>query len=172
MADAHAVALCLRYPEPGRLEELTARIATLDVGPVREALEGFVREIGKLDLAGWEELHTVTLDLSPLFVPYVGHAVWGENYRRGAFMADLSRAMTDEQLDLGGELPDHLEPVLRYLETSPAPLPDLVEVLPQALMRMEKELRAADKRNPYRLVIDAARSVAEAVIERRREVVT
>ena len=64
--------------------------------PVRHAMENFLSQIGSKELSEWEELHTATVDLSPKFVPYVGHAVWGENYRRGSFMADLSRAMRDD----------------------------------------------------------------------------
>ena len=49
----------------------------------------FLDEVGSLTLGEWEELHTATLDLSAPFVPYVGHVIWGDDYRRGEFMADL-----------------------------------------------------------------------------------
>ena len=87
-------------------------------------------------------------------------------------MADLARAMANARIDLNGELPDHLDPILRYIDEVPDPHPDVVEVLPVALMRMTKELRNADKRNPYRHVLDAAQTVAEELIETRRKAVT
>jgi nitrate reductase delta subunit len=151
---------------------LTDEVAAIEDGAIHRAMKNFVAQIGGKSLAEWEELHTVTLDLSPKFVPYVGHAVWGENYRRGAFMADLARAMGEAGIDLHGELPDHLDPVLRYVDEVVDPLPDVVEVLPVALMRMSKELRKSDKRNPYRHVLDAAQTVAEELIEIRRKAVT
>ena len=45
-------------------------------------------------------------------------------------------------------------------------------MLPQALMRMSKELAKAEKSNPYRHVLDAAQTVAEELIESRRKAVT
>lgn len=172
MGDAAVVALALRYPRPGSLERLRADVAAIESRPVRHSMENFLSQIGNRELSEWEELHTATLDLSPKFVPYVGHAVWGENYRRGAFMADMSRALSGAGLELFGELPDHLDPILRYLDAAAEPLEDLVEVLPQALMRMAKELSKADRANPYRHVLDAAQTVAEALIESRRKAVT
>jgi nitrate reductase delta subunit len=172
MGDATAVAQAFRYPRPGSLEELRSAAEGIEHAPAAKAMQSFVGAIEKLELSAWEELHTATVDLSPKFVPYVGHAVWGENYRRGAFMADLSREMRELGVDLQGELPDHLDPILRYLDGARDPLGDVVEVLPQALMRMEKELAKAEKKNPYRHAIVAARLVAEELIETRRKAVT
>lgn len=172
MGDASAVALAFRYPAPGSLERLRDVVTTIESRPVRHSMENFLSQIGSRELSEWEELHTATLDLSPKFVPYVGHAVWGENYRRGAFMADMSRALREAGLDLFGELPDHLDPILRYLDSVDDPLADLVEVLPQALMRMTRELAKADKTNPYRHVLEAAEAVSEGLIELRRKAVT
>ena len=53
-------------------------------------------------LRGGEEDERETTEL--------GHVVWGENYRRGAFMADLNAAMREAGVALHGELPDHLQP--------------------------------------------------------------
>lgn len=171
MGDATAVAMAFRYPREGSFEQLTDEVAAIESGPVRHSMENFLVQIGTRSLAEWEEVHTATLDLSPLFVPYVGHAVWGENYRRGSFMAELSRAMQDCGVDLMGELPDHVDPILRYLDHVAVPPGDVVEVLPQALMRMSKELAKADKTNPYRHALDAAQTVAEELIEARRKAV-
>ncbi|NND02884.1 MAG: nitrate reductase [Acidimicrobiia bacterium] len=172
MGDATAVATAFRYPNPGSLERLKDVVSAIESRPVRHAMENFLSQISNKELSEWEELHTDTLDLSPKFVPYVGHAVWGENYRRGSFMADMSREINQAGLDLFGELPDHIDPILRYLDTVEEPFTDVVEVLPQALMRMSKELAKAEKSNPYRHVLDAAQTVAEELIESRRKAVT
>lgn len=122
----------------------------------------FVDEVSGLELGAWEELHTSTLDLSPLFVPYVGHVTWGENYRRGEFMADLKRDMERAGVDLRGELPDHIEPILRYVAATSEPLADLVAVLSDAVGTMSSTLDAAADHNPYRHVLAAtARVVAD-----------
>ena len=172
MGDASLVALAFRYPVEDGLEVLRASVPLIEDSAVAKPMGEFVAAIGRLSRSEWEELHTETLDLSPKFVPYVGHAVWGENYRRGAFMADLMREMRDHGVDLFGELPDHIDPVLRYVDEVDRPLEDTIEVLPVALMRMRKELKKADKRSPYRKALEAAQAAAEEMIEMRRKAVT
>lgn len=158
MGEAAVIAMCFSYPYDERARELGDAVAELDDGKVRDHLEHLVDGIAPLSMGEWEELHTETLDLSPRFVPYVGHIVWGESYRRGAFMADLNREMADLGIDLEGELPDHLAPILRYLDMTPDPNGELVEVLPQAVDGMIKELKKADPTNPYRHVLAAVKA--------------
>lgn len=168
MGAATTIALCFSYPNDERAGELRSAVAELADGKVRSNLERFVGAVEQLPLGEWEELHTRTLDLSPQFVPYVGHVVWGESYKRGAFMAELKRAMVASGVDLDGELPDHLAPILRYLEASRVPHEELVEVLPKAVTAMSKELKKSDATNPYRHVLAAAR--AQVAIESRVEI--
>lgn len=157
---AEVVALGYHYPTPSSAAELSAAIdANLHGGSERD-MRRFHGAVSSLSLGEWEELHTVTLDLSPLFVPYIGHVVWGENYRRGEFMADLKGAMAGAGVGLGGELPDHIEPVLRYLAATPEPLPDLLDALPGAVDSMCDTLRKAAPDNPYRHLLAATASFA------------
>jgi nitrate reductase delta subunit len=158
--EATTIARCLRYPSPQARNLLETSVATLADGSVRKNLQRFLDEVAPLTLGEWEELHTRTLDLSPQFVPYVGHIVWGESYKRGAFMAELNREMAELGMDLHGELPDHLEPVLRYLDTVAEPNDELVSVLPKAIDGMIKELKKSEADNPYRHVLAAVRSRA------------
>ncbi len=159
MRPGEVVALGYRYPDHGRLEILEAATERDLNGMAQRRMRRFVAAIGRLSLVEWEELHTRTLDLSPLFAPYVGHLIWGENYRRGEFMADLKRHMERHGVDLGGELPDHIEPVLRYLAVAPDPLSDLVEVIGDAVGAMRTALRNAEPENPYRHLIGATVAV-------------
>ena len=149
MKSTEVVALGYRYPTPKSAASLTRAIAADTNSEVRRHMERFINEVGSLSLGEWEELHTATLDLDPKFVPYVGHVAWGENYRRGAFMADLNAAMREAHIDPEGELPDHIEPILRYLATTEAPFADLVDVLPGALAEMHSSLKTASPDNPY-----------------------
>ncbi len=154
------VALAYRYPGPDSLQVLHSAINDLDDGTVKRHLNRFVADVGQLELGQWEELHTATLDLSPKFVPYVGHVVWGENYRRGEFMADLNAAMKEAGIPLKGELPDHIEPLLRYLALVDEPLDDLIEVFPKAVRTMQDTLSKASPDNPYRALLDATVALA------------
>ena len=108
MSPLEFVAMGYSYPRPGSAERLAAALATQKRGEVARHMRHLVDAVTPLSLGEWEELHTATLDLSAPFVPYVGHVEWGENYRRGAFMAELQAAMNAERIDLDGELPDHI----------------------------------------------------------------
>ena len=161
MGEYHAIAMALEYPGPGSLEKLRVAWEALPGGPIRKHLLRFLADLEQLSLAGWEELHTRTLDLAPIFAPYVGFAIFGENYQRGEFMAGLKVAQDEIGIDRRGELPDHLEPVLRYLAATDEPFPGLVEVFAQAVSRMRKTLKEAEADNPYRHVLAAAAEAAE-----------
>ncbi|NQV06134.1 nitrate reductase [bacterium] len=159
MGAAAVVACGFQYPGPGHRETVTAAVAELADGPVRKRMQSFLRAIESLTLSEWEEIHTNTLDLSPLFAPYVGHMAFGETYRRGELMANLKRAQTEAGVDSGGELPDHLVPVLLHLDATGGLHPDLTAVLPDAVKKMKKELKKADSDNPYRHLLDAVGEV-------------
>ncbi len=160
MMDAfQALAAGFGYPGPGSIEELKAAAAGIEEASIRKPFTRFVEKVTALGLEGWEELHTRTLDLSPVLVPYVGYAIWEDNYQRGAFLSDMQRAEREAGVDPHGELPDHLDPVLRYLAVAPEPIPGLLEILPQALATMSKNLKKAESANPYRFLLEAIAAV-------------
>jgi nitrate reductase molybdenum cofactor assembly chaperone NarJ/NarW len=161
---ATTVALGFGYPFPGHADALRSAVAGLPPGAPRTAMERFVAEVADLPLGEWEELHTRTLDLSPLFVPYVGHVAWGESYRRGAFMAEMKAAQIAAGVDQNGELPDHIEPILRYLAAAEDLLPDLAGALPGAVAEMRKDLKKREPSNPYRHLLAAAAAVVDAAL--------
>ncbi|MFQ5557947.1 MAG: nitrate reductase [Acidimicrobiales bacterium] len=161
MHPASVIALGYRYPAPGRLETLTAGVDASLHGVTLRYMRQFVDAVASLSLGEWEELHTRTLDLSPAFVPYVGHVIWGENYRRGEFMAELKHEMRRCGVGLDGELPDHIEPVLRYVAETSRVHDDLLDVLAAAVASMRSTLRTADRHNPYCHLLDATLAVAE-----------
>jgi nitrate reductase delta subunit len=157
-----ALARAYTYPRPGQLEVLQAAAAAIPSGPAKRSYQKFTGLLAELTLSEWEELHTRTLDLSPLFAPYVGYITWGENYHRGAFLAAMTRAEAQFGIDSEGELPDHLDPVLRYLGRAAEPLPELVEVLGPAVAKMHKALKKAEPGNPYVHLLGATRRIVDA----------
>ncbi len=162
-----AYALALEYPVPGRLEELWRLWIESPRGRAKSRLEHFLRAVEDLSQEAWEELYTRTLDLTPSTAPYVGYAVYGESYARGEFMALLNRAYQELGLDPKGELPDHLFNILRYLAQAEAPLPQVLELLPQAVERMRQTLKTLDAKNPYLILLEGVLNLFQEVPVRR-----
>ncbi|MCP4139149.1 MAG: nitrate reductase [Chloroflexi bacterium] len=157
------MAEALRYPRPNQVSELYTKVSKLNGQLGNDTFANFLRKIHALSLSEQEELFTRTLDLSPLAAPYVGYQIWGESYKRGEFMAALNHEMKKHEIDLEGELPDHLRPILQYLSLSPTPLPELVEVFEKAIKAMRDSLKKTEKDNPYLLLFDAIGAEAKSL---------
>lgn len=149
------LALAYQYPRFGSTKALWERAKDLPDSKAKELLERFLKAISELKLAEREELYTRTLELTPLTAPYVGYAVYGEDYRRGRLMAELSAAYTPLGIDTAGEIPDHLIPVLRYLSVAKEPLPELLQLLEPALHQIIHTLKTLEPKNPYLLLLEA-----------------
>lgn len=165
MGEFAVLAEAFRYPTSGHLAALRRKAAGLPPGPVRTQLEIFVEQVAALSLGQWEELCTRTLELNPTAPPYIGYCIWGENYARGRFLATLNQAMREHAIDLDGELPDHLIPVLRYLDQGSSPLPELKSALQPALRSIHDALNKADPGNPYLGLLAAALDVLPRYLE-------
>ena len=163
MNSFEAVATGYRYPTGGQLTALEHAAGRVK-GSARKPFRRFVEAVSQLTLAEWEELHTRTLDLSPLFAPYVGYVTWGENYHRGEFLASLTRAQQDAGITANGELADHLDPVLRYLGAADRPLGELTEVVGPAVAKMRKALKRAEPDNPYLHLLAATSRLIESEV--------
>ncbi len=159
MNTLNLLALVFRYPRAGSLESISSAVSRLPRGGVKASLERFLKAISKLTPGEWEELYSRTLDLTPLSAPYVGYAIYGEDYRRGVFMAALNRAYAEAGVDAQGELPDHLVPVFEYLARTPNPLPELLEVLEPSVRKIHQTLKTLEPRNPYVAGLEAAHQV-------------
>lgn len=110
-------ACLLEYPTPAISQQVEACTEQLRSNHPEAAgcLERFQRGLEKLTLEQIEELYTVTFDMQPICCPYVGYHLFGENYKRGAFMARLNEEYRRYGYSTGNELPDHVAGVLRFL---------------------------------------------------------
>lgn len=129
----------------------------------RGAADGLERFLARAERAGpheLEEAYSSTFDLQPSCAPYVGHHLCGDGPQRGLFLARLAEVYHRDGFTGpgGGELPDHLAVVLRYLAATPtgearqALLEDgLVPALDKMLAAVE------DPENVYRPVLAALR---------------
>ena len=110
----------------------------------------FTSETERLSLSDLQEVYTRTFDLSPVCALDIGYHLFGENYKRGVFLANLRE--TEAPFDLGQEhqLPDYLPVLLRLLtkltdEELRSAL--IVDCMIPALEKMLKTLSEGE--NPY-----------------------
>lgn len=86
-----------------------------------EGLDRFLARAARAGAHGLEEAYSSTFDLEPSCAPYVGHHLCGDGPQRGLFLARLVEVYRQDGFaGGGGELPDHLAVVLRYLAATPA----------------------------------------------------
>ncbi|MBT4790293.1 MAG: hypothetical protein HON90_01875 [Halobacteriovoraceae bacterium] len=84
----------------------------------RGAVSGFKKfkaELEKLDETQLEELYTKTFDINGVCSLDLGYVLFGEDYKRGALLVEISRLLRENDVDPGTELADHLPNVLRLL---------------------------------------------------------
>jgi nitrate reductase delta subunit len=119
-------------------------------------LEEFRQSQDSMTLEQLQELYTSTFDLLPDCSLYLGYQLFGDDWRRSTFLADLAGRYRGCGLPVGKELPDHLCLILRYLakeEEGSDQIPLIHECLVPALTRV---LKAIDKKaNPYGLALEA-----------------
>ena len=141
----------LEYPD----QRWTSRV---DAAGEFSGLDDFFRGVSKLTLCDIQELYTRTFDLNPVCALEIGYHIFGENYKRGEFLANLRE--TEAPFDLGQEkqLPDYLPVVLRLLtELQDEDLRTSLigECLIPAIDKMLTALKESE--NPYRLLLEALR---------------
>lgn len=78
-------------------------------------LEPFLKHISEKPLTFQQEYFVATFDVQPLCILDTGYVLFGEDYKRGQFMANLSMEHRKAGNSCGMELPDHLPNVLCLL---------------------------------------------------------
>lgn len=108
----------LEYPAGGTLQAaLTAQGSLADENPEAAALlKEFHEYAESLSPGRLEEVYTGTFDLDAACHPYVGYHLFGETYKRSAFLVELKQRYNAEGFTfLETELPDHLAVILHFL---------------------------------------------------------
>lgn len=78
-------------------------------------MEEFQALVPNDDLIAMQELHTRTFDVQAITTLDIGYTLFGEDYKRGALLANLSAEHKKADNDCGAELGDHLTNLLRLL---------------------------------------------------------
>ena len=155
----------LEYPNEGwaaRVE--SAHRITTD----SDAFTQFIAAIAECSLYDLQELYTRTFDLNPVCALEVGYHLFGENYKRGQFLANLRETEMPFALDQEHQLPDYLPVLLRLLtklaeEELRASL--IGECLIPALDKMIASLK--EHENPYRFLLETVQAAlrSESVVD-------
>lgn len=159
----NALANLLDYPGADWSRQI--ELMSAELTEEANAFAQFGANIANLSLAELQELYTRTFDLSPVCALDIGYHLFGENYKRGVFLANLRE--TEAPFDLGQEhqLPDYLPVLLRLV----ARLGDdelraslIAECLIPALEKMQKALGEGD--NPYRHLLETVRTTLQSEV--------
>ena len=114
----------LDYPQPSLAESVRAckLLVERETPRAGRLLEAFVADLEAKSTARMQELYSGAFDLDTMSgteatcYPYVGHHLLGETYRRSRFMVGLIERYRAHGFEIaGGELPDHVLVMLRFL---------------------------------------------------------
>lgn len=112
-----ALANLLEYPGQDWEERLTVCRQSLraELPEQLTHYEEFCQRTGDFTLFALQELYTQTFDLNPVCALEVGYHLFGEDYRRGFFLAHLRETESPFALGQAQQLPDYLPVLLRLL---------------------------------------------------------
>lgn len=107
-----------------------------------ELFSGFSEFVSKVELKKWEEIYTRSFDVQAITTLDLGYVLFGDDYKRGELLVNLSNEHKKAGNECGGELADHLPNVLRLLgKISDQDLSDdiISLILKPALTKIESE---------------------------------
>ena len=137
----------------------------IGIGGETDALANFRCGIEELTLNDLQELYTRTFDLNPVCALEIGYHLFGENYKRGEFLANLRETEASFELGQEHQLPDYLPVLLRLLtklqdEELRSSL--IGECLIPAIDKMLRPLKESD--NPYRFLLETVRATLQTEV--------
>jgi nitrate reductase molybdenum cofactor assembly chaperone NarJ/NarW len=150
----------LDYPERSIAKSLGDCIGELTAIPEAHAqLKNFQNAIAENSLGQLQEVYTNAFDLRPDCTPNLGYHLFGDDGRRGLFLAELKGRMESRGIRPGVELPDHIALLLRYVDIADEEerLPVIEDCLLPAVARMVEVLKPSG--NPYEHALSALLSL-------------
>ncbi|HJT71749.1 MAG TPA: molecular chaperone TorD family protein [Terriglobales bacterium] len=118
-------------------------------------LKDFEQAITEMSLTRLQEIYTKHFDLHPDCTLNTSYHLFGDDWRRSMFLAELKGIYDANAFQQGNELPDHLCLILRFiaLKGRIAEMDDLVHECVIPAVRHMIAVTADD--NPYRNALDA-----------------
>jgi len=106
----------LEYPDDAwqeNVEELNSHLHAK--GAAARHFAEFCEKTKGMSLIELQELYAQSFDLNPNCALEIGYHLFGEDYKRGAFLANLRETQGDLELGQEQQLPDYLPVLLRSL---------------------------------------------------------
>ncbi len=132
-----------------------------------------------------EEIYIGVFELDAACHPYVGYHLFGESYKRSAFLLGLKDRYRPYGLTYGVELPDHLSVVLAFLAVNRDPCEAEVLIGEAVQPTLHKMLASKDeeppdpaipapppKGGPYRAVLEALSQILNVILPSETAAVT
>ena len=113
-----SVARMLDYPagKEGMLADHGTVLRLLRETGIESPLEPFARFVESTALERLQEEYVATFDFNPAVALYLGHHLFGDHQKKGAYLIRLKQEFGRHRYDpSGNELPDHLPRVLGFL---------------------------------------------------------
>lgn len=95
--------------------ELVHNLLNQNYPDASETIAEFSEFLKKTSLCKWEEIYTRTFDVQAITTLDVGYVLFGDDYKRGELLVNLSKEHTKAGNDCETELADHLPNLLRLL---------------------------------------------------------
>ena len=175
LAHYHTLANLFEYPDAEFPQKVRAVKQFLDDRyPAAAAdVERFLGFLPESDVIAMQELFVRSFDVQAMTTLDIGYVLFGDDYKRGELLANLSREHLATKNDCGHELADHLPNLLRLLPQleDEELIEELVDsILAPALREMKGEFSAKriEKKNQsymkhYKTIIDMPSVRNEAV---------
>jgi len=112
-----ALASVFEYPDDGYPQRAQAakRLIERSYPTAADALAHFLALLPAADVVAMQELFIRSFDVQAMTTLDIGYVLFGDDYKRGELLANLSREHREAGNDCGHELADHLPNVLRLL---------------------------------------------------------
>ena len=161
-----AIAALLTYPRSDYPE--AAKHAAACAGSAAPALVAFATEILCKSSSGLQELYTNTFDLQPACSLDLGWHLFGEDYRRGLFLARMRRELRAYGIGESCELPDHLHHALLLLaRMEPAQAEEFAAAV--VMPALERMLKCLPPDNPFNRLLNGLRGLMTMYFPAARE---
>ncbi len=150
----NSIAEIFEYPQAGYKEKVhkVLEILQKDYPDHVEIFQEFYNFVSRSSQNEIEEIYTRTFDVQAITTLDIGYVLFGDDYKRGELLANLSREQLAANNDCGTELADFLPNVLRLLpkmEDDVLRLELVQKVVLPSLMKIVAEFDAKkiDKKN-------------------------